>query len=61
MLCHWQVRNGLVMVSDVFVSLKCAVEHAINSLSQRYESILNDKYENENKVLLLIIRQYGDP
>ncbi|XP_060770411.1 polyamine deacetylase HDAC10 isoform X2 [Neoarius graeffei] len=30
-----EVRNGLVMVSDVFVSLKCAVEHAINSLSQR--------------------------
>lgn len=46
MLCHWQVRNGLVMVSDVFVSLKCAVEHAINSLSQRYEIILNDKYES---------------
>ncbi|XP_046715305.1 polyamine deacetylase HDAC10 isoform X2 [Silurus meridionalis] len=30
-----EVRNGLVVVPDVFVSLKCAVEHAKNSLFQR--------------------------
>lgn len=36
MLLHRQVRNGLVVVPDVFVSLKCAVEHATNSLSERY-------------------------
>ncbi|TSK13485.1 Histone deacetylase 10 [Bagarius yarrelli] len=30
-----EVRNGLVVVSDVFVSLKCAVELAKNSLSER--------------------------
>lgn len=48
MLLHRQVRNGLVVVPDVFVSLKCAVEHATNSLSERYglQSILNKKYEN---------------
>ncbi|XP_058264902.1 polyamine deacetylase HDAC10 isoform X1 [Hemibagrus wyckioides] len=30
-----EVRNGLVTVPDVFISLKCAVEHAKNSLSER--------------------------
>lgn len=37
MLHYGQVQNGLVAVPDVFISLKCAVEHAINSLSERYE------------------------
>lgn len=35
--CCGQVRNGLAVVTDVFVALKCAVEHAITSLSERYE------------------------
>lgn len=30
-----EVRNGLVVVPDVFVSLSCAVEHAVNSLNNR--------------------------
>ncbi|KAB5565899.1 hypothetical protein PHYPO_G00246800 [Pangasianodon hypophthalmus] len=30
-----EVRNGLVVVPDAIVSLKCAVEHAVNSLSER--------------------------
>ncbi|KAM9495781.1 polyamine deacetylase HDAC10-like isoform 1-T1 [Clarias gariepinus] len=30
-----EVRNGMIVVPDAFMSLKCAVEHAINSLSER--------------------------
>uniref|UniRef100_A0AAR2LF87 Histone deacetylase domain-containing protein n=1 Tax=Pygocentrus nattereri TaxID=42514 RepID=A0AAR2LF87_PYGNA len=33
---HWQVRNGLVMVSDVCVSVSCAVPHALKSFCDRY-------------------------
>ncbi|XP_062849574.1 polyamine deacetylase HDAC10 [Trichomycterus rosablanca] len=30
-----EVRNGLLVVPDVFISLNCAVKHALNSMSSR--------------------------
>lgn len=61
MFLQGQVRNGLVVVPDVSISLKCAVEHAINSLSERYELYSHACFFDHNAlVLVLIIRPHRD-